>query len=52
MYMLYTTSKSHIDPVLEYLGMGILVYSSFFVYLKELDDYSENDFLHEEIFKN
>ncbi|WP_156187517.1 hypothetical protein [Peribacillus loiseleuriae] len=51
MYML-TTSKSHIDPVIEYLGMGILVYSSFFVHLKELDDYAENDFLHEEIFKS
>ncbi len=52
MYMLYTTSKSHVDPVLEYLGMGILVYSNFFVYLKELDDYSESDFPHDGIIKS
>ncbi|MBA9028564.1 MULTISPECIES: hypothetical protein [Bacillaceae] len=47
MYMLSTTSKSHIDPIPEYLGMGTLVYANFFAYIRELDDYSESEFQHE-----
>ena len=49
MYTLYENSKSHIDPMTEYLGMGTQVFSGFFAYLKELDDDSESDLPHDEI---